>query len=160
MRANHSRSVLLQGKSAAVAGEPAPKLEMTSLVDMMAILVVFLLMSFSADDQMITPAAGLQLPSSNSDSPAGQGLVVEVGFEEVLVDGRNIMPSKALSSLDSAGMDSLTKALKAAVGESIQEKILIQADRRVQYNSLSQVLRACADAGLSNVSLVVLGGGS
>lgn len=160
MRANHSSSILPQRKLTPVAGESPPQLEMTSLVDMMVILVVFLLMSFSADDQIVTPAAGLKLPSSASKSSVPHGLMVQVGLDKVMIAGRNILPSKALSNLDSDGLIPLIEALKAAVVESTQEKILVQADRRVPYSSLSQVLRACADAGLSDVSLVVLGGES
>lgn len=160
MRANHSSSILPLSKLTPVADEPSPRLEMTSLVDMMVILVVFLLMSFSADDQIVTPTAGLNLPSSTSKLSVPQGLMVEVGLDNVLVAGRKIMPLRALSNIDSAGLVPLTRALKSAVVEGTQEKILVQADRRVPYSSLSQVLRACADAGLSDVSLVVLGGES
>ena len=96
MRANHSSSILSQGMSAPVASESPPKLEMTSLVDMMVILVVFLLMSFSADEQIATSAAGLQLPASSSNSSVPRGLVVEVGLDNVIVDGRNILSTKEL----------------------------------------------------------------
>ncbi|MCP4290670.1 MAG: biopolymer transporter ExbD [bacterium] len=158
MRLNHSSTIPGLGKLAPSTGKSAAKLEMTSLVDMMVILVVFLLMSFSADDQIVTSATGIKLPSSSSKSTVSSGLVVEVGLDHVVVDGRSIMSSKALSGVDPTELVLLTNALKEGIGGSNQQNILVQADRRVKYDNLSQVLRACAEAGLSDVSLVVLGG--
>jgi len=160
MRANHSSSILPQSKSISAASEPAPRLEMTSLVDMMVILVVFLLMSFSADNQIATASEGLQLPASSSKSSIPQGLIVEVSLDHVMVAGRNVLPSETLADIDQAGLLPLISALKEATKDNAHEKILVQSDRRVQYSSLSQVLRACAEAGLVDVSLVVLGGES
>jgi len=77
-----------------------------------------------------------------------------------MVSGRNIMPSNALSNVGQTDLAPLITALKAAVDGSNQDNILVQTDRRVQYSNLSQVLRACAQAGLNDVSLVVQGGES
>ncbi len=160
MSALHVPSILSAGSMKLAAAEPAAKLQMTSLVDMMVILVVFLLMSFSVEGRLVTPADGLQLPSSTSQSSLSPGLVVEIGLEKILVAGRDILLSTALLNDDPEGIALMTEALSAAAAASEETKILVQADRRLEFSSLSQALRACSAAGWSDVSLVVLGGGS
>ncbi len=158
MRANHSRSILPMGKLNPEATQISPELEMTSLVDMMVILVVFLLMSFSADEQIVAPSEGLQLPKSTSQVSVSPGVMVEVGLEQIIIDGRSIVPLSALSTGESNEMALLRKAL-SVVGESEKtQSLLIQADRRVEFSHLSVILQECSNAGLNNLSLVVLGG--
>ncbi len=146
--------------SATSTDEQPAQLQLTSLVDMMVILVVFLLQSFSAEGQLIAPAAGLELPASQSGETVPLGLVVEVGPQRIVVGGRDVLPTAALASADTMGLAVLTAALAAISTENEQPQVLVQADRHLAYTDLSQVMRACAQAGWSDVSLVVLQGES
>ena len=56
----------------------APRPQLTSLVDLMVILLVFLLKSFSVEGQLVTPATDLQLPTSQVREVARPALSVEV----------------------------------------------------------------------------------
>ncbi len=123
----------------------------------MVILVVFLLKSFAVEGQLVEPAAGLTLPSSTIQTPVSAGVVVEVGPRVVRVAGRDIVPTTALAAADTTTGAALKAALSLAMASSPEQaSVLIQADREVDYRHLSQVLRACAAAGWSDVSLVVL----
>ncbi len=150
----------LRSLSAVATGDQPAQLQLTSLVDMMVILVVFLLQSFSAEGQLITPAAGLELPTSQSGERVPSGLIVEVGPQRVIVAGRDVLATTDLASADSTGLAVLTAALSAITTAADQSQILVQADRHLAYADLSQVMRACAQAGWSDVSLVVLQGES
>jgi biopolymer transport protein ExbD len=123
---------------------------------MMVILVVFLLKSFSVEGELVAPAAGMELPASSSRTPVPAGLVVEVGPERVRVAGRDVLPTAALAGADTTSLAALTAALTIAATTDDRAQILVQADRRIDYRNLSQVLRACARAGWSDVSLIVL----
>ena len=156
MRALPSRPVLPGSPAGSAAGPPA-RLQLTSLVDMMVILVVFLLKSFAVEGQLVEPAAGLTLPTSSIQTPVPAGVVVEVGTRVVRVAGRDIVPTTALAAADTNTGAALKAALSLAMASSPEQaSALIQADREVDYRHLSQVLRACAAAGWSDVSLVVL----
>jgi len=157
MRALQARSLLAGRRPGSAAGDQPAQLQLTSLVDMMVILVVFLLHSFSVEGELIAPAAGLDLPDSASDTPVPVGLVVEVGARQVRVAGRDILPTVALADADTTSLIVLTAALTKAAAAADHGRILVQADRRVDFRNLSQVLRACSRAGWSDVSLVVLG---
>ena len=63
---------------------------LTSLVDMMTILLVFLLQSFSAEGQLVTPSKDLELAESTSKKSQKPSLMIEVTHNSVLVDGRVI----------------------------------------------------------------------
>ena len=43
-----------------------PKVQLTSLIDIMTILLVFLLKSYSAEGEIFTPSKGLVLPQSTA----------------------------------------------------------------------------------------------
>jgi len=159
MRAYHSRAPLAESKLAPVSTNSSSELQMTSLVDMMVILVVFLLMSFSADDQIIIPTDGIRLPSSSSSTLPEPGIVLQVGLDTINIEGHLIAYSPSISKPTHEELAPLVSALSTAASSQATNRVLIQADRQIQYTRLSHVLQACADAGLSNVSLVVLGGG-
>jgi biopolymer transport protein ExbD len=154
MSATLSRSVLIGASRGSAAGSPA-RLQLTSLVDMMVILVVFLLKSFAVEGQLVEPAANVDLPLSTVRAAAPVGVVVAVGTRLVQVAGQDVATTASLADTASTGSTALLAALRAASGAA-DAPVLIQADRAVAYHHLSRVLRACAVAGWQDVSLVVL----
>lgn len=145
-----SRASLL---SARPAPAPTRGVPLTSLVDMMTILLVFLLHSFAIDGQIVTPAADVQLPPSRSERPTGPALRVEVTVTTVRVDGRSVAELSSLAGDDPAAVAALRTAL-AADGEPAA--ISIHCDRRVGFRYLKRVLRACQEAGGEDLDLLVL----
>jgi biopolymer transport protein ExbD len=156
MTALNSRSIGTGGLSGTAAAQSPARLQLTSLVDMMVILVVFLLKSFAVEGQLATPAAGLELPESSSRVPVPAGLVVEIGPQMVRVGGRDTVPTSALAGTGDNVPQELEQALSALARSAAGAPVLVQADQRLDYRHLSQVLRACAGAGWSDVTLVVL----
>lgn len=156
MRALSTRSLLPAGPALAPAGGPVARLQLTSLVDMMVILVVFLLQSFSVEGQLVTPAADLELAPSRSRNPLAEGLVVEVGLHRIVVAGREVGPTADLTGDGPDAPANLDRARAAAPTVRSEGPVLVQADRRLEYRQLSRVLAACARAGWRDVSLVVL----
>jgi len=148
-------SALITGRRTAGQNAPAARLQLTSLVDMMVILVVFLLKSFSVEGQLVTPAADLELPESTVEVPVVAGLIVEIGLEWVRVDGRDIMATAAVAA-DSTALAGAFEDLAAAAAPPVT----VQCDRRLDFRVLGGVLRACGRAGLEDISLLVIGGGS
>lgn len=149
---NASRSLI---KNKAASGTPA-RLQLTSLVDMMVILVVFLLKSFSVEGQLVTPANGLELPTSTSRTHLEAGLMIEVSSAQVLVDGREILPTTDLTNGDDLAETRLIEALGGAQTTPKDSPVLVQADRGLDYDHLSKILRACSATGWTDVTLVVL----
>jgi biopolymer transport protein ExbD len=150
------------------------KPQLTSLVDMMTILLVFLLKSFSMEGDLMSPASGLRLPTSSSRDRAVPEVSVEVTRAEIRVDGR---PVVALADLDLARaateasvaepIPELAAALAArtlrdagapgdAEGDHPTHAVTIQCDRDGEFRLLERVMTTCSAAGFTDFSLLVM----
>lgn len=145
-----SRSVVAAARP---APRPASTVPLTSLVDMMTILLVFLLHSFSVDGQIVTPSADLELPPSSSVVAARPALRVEVTTAGINVEGRLVIALADLAG-DDLRIDALLAAL--AVDGMPPAAISIHCDRRLDFRLLKRVLRTCHEAGCDDLSLLVL----
>jgi len=137
------------------AGE-AVRPPLTSLVDMMVILLVFLLKSFSVEGQLVTPAADLQLPSSTCDVAAEVALGVEVSLSGITLDG---VPVASLPAVADAGASLVIPELEAALRDIRMPgpigRANVQCDHRVDFALLKRVLATCNAAGYDDLSLLV-----
>lgn len=66
-------------------------LNITSMMDMMTIILVFLLKSYSTDDISIAASEDLRLPISTSEKPPKLAVNVVVSRVDVVVDGEWVM---------------------------------------------------------------------
>lgn len=137
------------------AGE-AVRPPLTSLVDMMVILLVFLLKSFSVEGQLVTPAADLQLPSSTCDVAAEVALGVEVSTTGINLDGVPVamLPDVAVAD-GSLVIPELESALREALAPGAIGRANVQCDHRVDFAVLKRVLASCSAAGYDDLSLLV-----
>lgn len=145
--------------------EPA-KPQMTSLVDVLTVLVFFLLKNFSTEGDIVTPAPGLTLPNSTSKSAPEKALVIAISQEHILAEGQPIATvgdeqsrSGYLIPALSAWLDKRRKSTEAisqfdtTVG--FTGKLNIQGDRKIPFAVLQKVLITCGDKGYSDFSLTV-----
>jgi biopolymer transport protein ExbD len=142
----------------------APRPQLTSLVDLMVILLVFLLKSFSVEGQLVTPATDLQLPTSQVRQAARPALSVEVTTAGINVDGVRVAPLPTAAN-DSLVIAPLQRALvdlrpdgplTAAADDDHARRVNVQCDQRVGFAVLKRVLATCNRAGYGDLSLLVL----
>ena len=153
------------------AADGAARPQLTSLVDMMVILVVFLLHSFSADGQLIEPAADIDLPVSSVRTPVPPAVQVTISAAEIRVGGRMVASpddadlaervAAALAATDLRSTDLEAADLEAAdleaanLAPTASAPCAVQVDRGVPYRVLATVLAGCTGAGRQDVRLVV-----
>lgn len=150
------------------------KIQITSMVDMFVILLVFLLKSYSTSPVNITPQDGLRLPESNiSTDPVDvvklvvskSGMFVEENRVVELTQGQ--LPKDAVDATDPQFIRTLYEALDkhaqkaksiASVNESFEfdGKVLMQVDRELPYELLQKVMYTSMLAGYSDVKLAVV----
>lgn len=150
-------------------GDHNVKLNITSMMDIFIIILVFLLKVFSAQGQLVTPAEGLTLPTSNIENPAVDSLSVKILSDKILVVDDVV--------LDSAGYNKVVKdeskgvikplydtlALHAREARAVSEKvestfsgeITIHGDKGTPYNLLTRVMYTCTKAGYPVMKLLV-----
>lgn len=134
-------------------GQARPQL--TSLVDMMVILLVFLLQTFSVQGQLVTPSRNLRLPPSSATAPAEPMRTVTVTTGGLGVDGRQVATLAAIAAEpDSLLIAPLAVALRDAPGGA--GPVTVQCDRRLDFALLKRVLYTCNQAGYVGLSLLVL----
>lgn len=158
------------------------ELQLTSMMDVLVIILVFLLKSYSASTHNFTTVPGMELPVSSSPQTPGDSLQVIVTPEGVTFEDKRIVEfiqtADALSAdaatyefrrndLDEGGRrivplyDALVKArekaeLLRAKSEARDENgnplpfegiLAIQADKRVQYDTIRKIMYTSATAG-------------
>jgi len=134
--------------------------QLTSLVDMMVILLVFLLKSFSVEGQLVTPAADLQLPHSSARGVVEPALSIEITTSGIHLAGQPVVDLVSVNgdSLLVTELYAELLGLAATVGPDgfPTRPVTIQCDRRVDFRILKRVLFTCNQAELENLSLLVM----
>ena len=146
-------------------------LQITSMVDMFTILLVFLLKSFASSPSHITPMKGLSLPVSNNIKSADQALKLMVSKEGIFVENQQVVifKNRQVASVDLRRGDSdfitpLFKELEKrgkildeiAKDEEVARKILMQADTSLSYSILKKVMYTTSLAGFPNLKLATI----
>ena len=149
-------------------------LQVTSMVDMFTIILVFLLKSYSTSAVQITPQEGLKLPTSTSNTEPVEALKLVVSQEGVFVKDEQILvfkkgkPDQAdLDSNDSKFLRPLYEALNkeaenskkiADLNDAVEfdGRVVVQADHKLPYSVLKKVMYTSMLAGYADVKMAVL----
>ncbi|OGJ87608.1 MAG: hypothetical protein A2268_04170 [Candidatus Raymondbacteria bacterium RifOxyA12_full_50_37] len=153
------------------------KLNITSMMDMFTIILVFLLKNFSTQGQLVTPAKGLNMPISTIDSSAVQALDVEISVNhrdpktrkvekgKINVEGKTVVYLDEIKKQEGFLIPTLKDVLdkyyeeaeKAATmfGQEFKGQINIQGDTAMVYDVLTKVMYTCGQSGFPNMKLVV-----
>lgn len=134
--------------------------QLTSLIDVMTFLLVFLIKSFSVDGNIITPASNLDLPTSTSPKKPQPSLSIEITKNAVLCEGEVLSTLDAKSSRDSLLLPGVFHRMAAYKQNhpvvKDPEKVLIQADREIDFSYLKRVMYSCSKAGFSDFTILAV----
>jgi biopolymer transport protein ExbD len=162
------------------------ELQLTSMMDALVIIVVFLLRSYSQSIHQFETVPGIQLPISTSQDLPSESLQVIVTPAGMVVDGERILDFETKGDIDTDSVtyqfkkedldeggrrivplyDALRKArersellrVKSREGSLARSQdpnapvpfddvLAIQADKRVQYDTLRKIMFTAGDAG-------------
>lgn len=148
-------------------------LNITSMIDMFTILLVFLLKSFSTDGELMTVASNLSLPSSEvAETKPMQTVSIAITQDDLLLNGNNILKWSELESDGTPLIELLYGLLQKEKerlewftdlkGESIEfpGMVVIQGDKKIPFHYIEKVMYTCGQAEYNNISLAVLKGDS
>lgn len=150
------------------------RLMLTPLLDMFTIILIFLIVSFKAQDKGFEPNEMVDLPESRARSVFKPAVDIAITSDELTVEKE---PTVELDSgeFDDAHYDSeqipplvekLEAYYKKIQGEEVGDEeladpetdepiLLVQADRELDYRSLYLVLRSGALAGFTKYRLAI-----
>lgn len=159
--------LLGSGKSVAVIRGKDKKvsLNLTSMIDMFTILLVFLLKSYSAEGQLVTLSDQLILPKARVEKSAELKLEIQVNSSVIVVDGEpvvmvndellssgNAIPELVVRLRDHLEYSRLTRG---TITEE-ETKINIQGDVGIPAILLQRVMASCSEAGYVGQNLAVI----
>jgi biopolymer transport protein ExbD len=149
------------------------KIQITSMVDMFVILLVFLLKSYSTSPVNINPKDGLRIPESSATTDPVDVVKLIVAQDGVFVEEKKIfdldkgvLPKTQIDTNDPSFIRALFEALdeRAKLAKDIAKaneafefdgKVLLQADRTLAYDVLQKIMYTSMMAGYGEVKLAV-----
>jgi biopolymer transport protein ExbD len=142
-----------------------PKLNLTSLMDVFTILVFFLMYNYSANVETLKQPKQIQLPESVVDQKPRETVVIFVGTDEVLVQGKRVArvaDIQASASADIAPIGARLAELRdSVIGVSTEtvansHEVTVLADKSVPFSVLKKIMATCTAQGYTRVSLAVV----
>ena len=140
---------------------------MTALMDILSNLLFFLLASYAASDIEIKGAENMQLPTSSSEQEATMSILVRVTIDVIEVEGKpivKVVDGKPAGRFDGDKIvplhDELVRiGVQGKKGVEMTEEntvLLVLADKRIDYELISKVLKTAGYAGYPNFRFAVL----
>ncbi len=140
--------------------------QLTSLVDVMTILLIYLLKSFSSEGEIITVSQDLQLPESSARKSPELTVTLMVNNEFLMAEDEHIASVQAILATDDLTIAPLEDWLqrRREMTEKIEKysndtkftgDITIQGDRRIKFRLLKKIMYTCGRQGYNNFSLAV-----
>jgi biopolymer transport protein ExbD len=172
----HRREFSRARRRSRAQAEEIRELNIVAMMDIMTIILVFLLKSYSASSLAVNLSDQLRVPQSTTQVQPQDNINVTVSLREVTVNDRSAVSAangviaaeaKAGGSPDSFYVGAIFDALKREVDKQkyiakynasrpFTGRINLIADRRVPYRTIMDVLYTAGQAELGEYKLMVM----
>ena len=161
-------------------------IDITSLLDILVILLVFLLKSYNSSGVVLNVPKGITLPDSKSETANNPGVMIQVAKEKIYVDdtlildveedikakkkifgesGRMVVPLYDALVKKKEEIKTLSKQVNLAAGDAVNEEnkkkftgiANLIVDKTIKYSYVKKVMYTCAAAGFKEYKFIVLG---
>lgn len=141
----------------------AGALNLTSLMDVFTILVLYLLVNQSAVE-IVEPPKDVKLPDSVVESKPRQTVVLMVSEDVVSIQGEPIATIEDIKANKTGVIvpvrDALKKVKENIIGDTTEavaksKEVTIMAHRTVPFEVLRTLMSSCTSAGYTKISLAV-----
>jgi len=140
-------------------------LQLTSLLDMFTIILVFLMVSFEAEDRDFILHPGVELPASTASSSFKTAVNMAITEEAVYIEGQRVFELEKGGDVkdedfDKGRIDIVVNAVTEAwklhkKEEDAEDIVVIQADRHLPYRTIHLVMRSAAQSGFFRFRLAI-----
>ncbi len=139
-------------------------LNLTAMVDMFSLLVIFLLQTFSSSPEMLVIAKGVALPSATTGRELKDAPVLALSSSGVFLD-QKFMGLTADLLLDPgplmAGLEKLrSQWQRAHPAQAFPGEINLQAHRELPSTTVSQFMAMLPSQAFGSIQLAVVAGGA
>jgi biopolymer transport protein ExbD len=156
----NSKSLKKGGKKANTVAD----LLLTPLIDMFVILVVFLIMNFSATGELVTLSRDIQLPSATVTDELERAPIIQISANTVAIEGVKVGDSEDILKDPDLRIPELTDKMQEMrkidemmhPGQPFKGEVIINADKNIDFKLVRKVMFAASDAGYINFNYAVL----
>lgn len=155
----------MKGKKSGMAD-----LNLTPMVDMFTMLVIYLIQQFAATGEILYMQKDIKLPTAAHTEQIEPVPVVQVSSALIALQGERIADMDDLSRDEYLNIPALEEKLRdqkkryefvhQGDGEGFKGDVNIQADRQVPFKVIKRVMYSCAAAGYGSINFAVSVGGS
>ena len=133
-------------------------------IDFLIVLVIFLLMSFSASGELIAQQPTITMPDAANTSNLEIAPVIAVDNRVITLDGNRVADTQTQGqSAQVDRIEPLIQGLEAEKrkwetihpSEPFTGEVIVQSDRNIDFRVLKKILFSAAVAGYGNVSFAV-----
>ena len=150
--------------------EEEANLGMTSLMDIVSIIVVYLLKSYASDPVLIQPVADQKIPLSKVDSPIQEGSPIYISNREIIFNEKKLVslkdgeidPNEVNGHLIGPLFDALSeeadKAKQMAEARQVDwdARIILVGDERLKFKTLVDVMYTAGRAEYAEYAFCVI----
>ena len=144
-------------------------LNLTPMIDMFVVLVIFLLMTFSTSGEILFIQKDIELPKAEMTDELEQAPVITIGAGNVVIEGNNVGRMDDIAEDENFEIADLAEHLnnlkrnfqQLHPNQQFAGKIIIQGDKEVTFRVLKKVMFTCTSIGYTNINFAVYptGGG-
>jgi biopolymer transport protein ExbD len=140
--------------------------QLTSLIDLMTVIVIYLVQSFSTEGQIITVSKDLTLPESSAKKPPVLNVNIIVTGKYVMAEDAKVADVEDILKTDDMVIPGLYDWLgkRREMTETIvhystkttfKGDVTIQGDKRIRFRLLKKIMYTCGQQGFNNFNLAV-----
>lgn len=148
-------------------------IDITSLLDILVILLIFLIKSYNSSGVTLNVPKGIELPKSGSESINTPGVLIQVSKDTIWVDSKTILDTDTLPKVI---YDQGNRRIIPLYNELVKKKEEIQnlqkqtkeakkfsgianlvIDKSLKYSYVKKIMYTAAAAGFKEYKFVVLG---
>lgn len=144
-----------------------PRLNLTPMVDVFVVLLIFLLKSYSTEGSIQISDPDLHLPTSISTQQPELTLTITVTQEAIYVEDKKVGTVAASQTLQDRLIPALAQELQFHAKRTQfigsfnpdvepQGKVTILGDRKLPFSVLEKVMYTCSIQGFQEIALAVL----
>ena len=131
-----------------------PEFQVAPMVDVLLVLLLFFMSITSTE--LLKKERNLHLADANQakkdeNKPQTHQVIINVTW-----DGLNNIAGFIMDGVSYAKADDFTAILSKRLAQDPRLYVLLRADRDVQYSNISDLMAACAQAGIGTVTFSVL----
>jgi biopolymer transport protein ExbD len=133
-------------------------------IDFLIVLVIFLLMSFSASGELVAQQPTITMPDAKNTERIEISPIIAVDERVITLDGTRVADTQTQGqSAQVDRIEPLIQGLEAEKrkwetihpSEPFAGQVIVQADRNIDFRVVKKVMFSAASAGYGNVSFAV-----